>query len=130
MHRSLSAVAAVVLVACSSSSDPGPSRTGDALGSSPPAAAPPSAAIPEEATPPPPADAAAPPVYDCDLSHVACEHFAPACPAGQTPAVSGVCYGSCVDIAECGCDPKSETSCPAGWTCDATTKRCAALTTD
>jgi hypothetical protein len=61
---------------------------------------------------------------------VACEHFTPSCKAGETPSVKGVCYGDCVPITSCACDPASKTSCPPGSQCDATTKRCAVQSTD
>jgi hypothetical protein len=43
-----------------------------------------------------------PGTYDCDVSKVTCQTFAPVvCPDGQVPTYLDGCYGPCVDKAEC-----------------------------
>jgi hypothetical protein len=40
----------------------------------------------------------------CDANRVRCTDAAPACPAGQVPAVIAGCWGPCVPITSCRCD--------------------------
>jgi hypothetical protein len=40
--------------------------------------------------------------FDCDATKVTCKVAIPACPAGETPIVTGSCYtGQCAPVAEC-----------------------------
>jgi hypothetical protein len=40
--------------------------------------------------------------YDCDISKITCQTFAPViCPDGQVPTVENQCYGKCVPKDEC-----------------------------
>jgi hypothetical protein len=55
-------------------------------------------------------------LFDCDHDKVLCESLPPTCPPGETPSVSGNCWGSCVPATECQtvadceqCDPKQHT---------------------
>jgi hypothetical protein len=51
---------------------------------------------PDCTTDPPPG------TYDCDLSKITCQTFAPViCPDGQVSSVIDSCYGPCVDPSEC-----------------------------
>ena len=51
----------------------------------------------------------------CDQRFVLCDALPPRCPAGQTPWVSGGCWGGCADVRFCTCASTEE--CPAELTC-------------
>jgi hypothetical protein len=62
--------------------------------------------------------------YDCDLSGVLCDIPVPECPEGQTLSAIGACYGPCVPVTTCKCDPSDPADCPEGYVCWASTERC------
>lgn len=72
----------------------------------------------------------------CDERRVACRMAKPRCPAGQTPAVvvaaddpdGAGCWGDCVEITSCKCDPaQGSKDCPADHACWGTHLACGPL---
>jgi hypothetical protein len=63
-------------------------------------------------------------MHDCNLDHVACEAATPSCPEGETPSVSGICYGACVSIESCECGGPADCPDPDHYTCHMSAGHC------
>jgi hypothetical protein len=63
-------------------------------------------------------------LHDCDLDQIACDAAEPECPDGQVPSVSGVCYGPCVGVEDCGCTGPDDCPRPEQYTCHLSAGHC------
>jgi len=68
--------------------------------------------------------------YDCDQTKIICDIPIVPCDEGQIHSVNGACYGECVPVTSCKCDPADPSDCPEGYVCWANTGHCGPYVTD